>query len=223
MKRQQPLNTNSTGLCVFVLFTAIILSNCERTDANQFDFSLHNTVSIFLLENEAGIFFCIPIQYLGDFHIGSFEFTNGFIVIGNFEIPLLKDNINIFVYLNQRTDDSGSLDSGFELVFEKERGRILISKMNEPLSVQQIKSDGKYIHYYIIIERFLTDYEIERIKDEYQKGNIHSRYEIWFDLVIDGEPQIGSGVADDFVLYNGPASDVVFLFPNLNFFRARYM
>jgi len=217
--------TNNTHLCIFILFAAIGFSNCASvsTGARQFNFSLHNTVSIFLLENEAGFFFCIPIQYLGDFHIGGFEFTNGFIVIGNYEIPLLKDNVNIFVYLNQKTDDSGSLDSGFVPVFAKERGNVLISKMSEPLSAQQVESDGTYIHYYIFIERFLSDYEIKRIKSEYEKGNIHSRYEIWFNIIIDNEPQIGSGVADDFVLYNGPASDFVFLFPNLNFFRARYM
>jgi len=94
--------TSKTCLCVFILFVTIILSNCARATTRHFDFSLHNTVSIFLLENEAGFFFCIPIQYLGDSHIGSFEFTNGLIVIGEYEIPLLRDNVNIFVYLNQK-------------------------------------------------------------------------------------------------------------------------
>jgi len=213
---------NNTHLCVFILFVTIIFSNCARTNTRQFDFSLHDTVSIFLLENEAGFFFCIPIQYLGNFHIGSFEFTNGLIVIGDYEIPLLKDNVNIFVYLNQKTDNSGSLDSGFDLVFGKERGTVVVSKISKPLSVQHVESDDTYIHYYIFIERFINDHELAGIKNEYAKGNVYSRFEIWFNLVIDGEPQIGSGVADSFVLYNGPAPDAVFLFPNLNFFRARY-
>jgi len=217
--------TSTTRLCILVLFAAIILSNCAsvRTSTRPFNLSLHNTVSIFLLENEAGFFFCIPIQYLGDFHISCFEFTSGLIVIGGYELPLLPDNTTIFVYRNQKTDDSGSLDTGFDLVFSKERGTVLVSKMSEPLSVPHIERDGTYIHYYIFIERFLTDHEVKRIKSAYQNGNIHGRYEIWFNLVIDNEPQMGSGVADDFVLYNGPASDAVFLFPNLNFFRARYM
>jgi len=210
--------TSNIRLCVFILLAAIVLSNCAKTNIRQFDFSLHNTVSIFLLENEAGFFFCIPVQYLGDFHIGSFEFTHGLIVIGEYEIPLLRDTVNVFVYLNQKTDDSGSLDSGFDLVFGKERGHVVVSIMNEPLSVQNVESDGTYIHYYIFIERFLNDHELERIKSEYAKGNVYS----WFDLIIDGEPQIGSGMADSFVLYNGPAPDAVFLFPNLNFFRAKY-
>ena len=209
---------DNTHLCVFILCMAIILSNCARANIRNFNFSLHNTVSIFLLENEAGFFFCIPIQYLGDFHIGSFEFTNGLIVVGGYEIPLLRDNVNIFVYLNQKTDNTGSLDNGFDLVFGKESGNVVISKMSEPLSIHHIESDGTYIHYYIFIERFLNDHELERIKSEYAKGNVYS----WFDLIIDGEPQIGSGMADSFVLYNGPAPDAVFLFPNLNFFRAKY-
>jgi len=213
---------DNTHLCVFILCMAIILSNCARANIRNFNFSLHNTVSIFLLENEAGFFFCIPIQYLGDFHIGSFEFTNGLIVVGGYEIPLLRDNVNIFVYLNQKTDNSGSLDNGFDLIFEKESGNVVISKMSEPLSIHHIESDGTYIHYYIFIERFLNGHELERIKSEYANGNVYSRFEIWFNLIIDGEPQIGSGVADSFVLYNGPASDAVFLFPNLNFFRAKY-
>jgi len=94
--------------------------------------------------------------------------------------------------------------------------------MSEPLSVQHVENNGTYIHYYIFIERFLNDHELERIKSEYAKGNVYSRFEIWFNLVIDGEPQIGSGVTDSFVLYNGSALDAVFLFPNLNFFRAKY-
>ena len=214
-----------TCLYSLLLSAVIFLSSCISTGLRQLsvsDFSLHNTVSIFLLENEAGFFFCIPIQYHGDFHIGSFEFTKGIIVVGEYEIPLLKDNINIFVYLNQKTDNSGSLTSGFDLVFWKERGDVFISKMSEPLSMQPVKSDGYYIHYYIMIERFLSEHEIKKIKSEYAKGNVHSRFEIWFGLVIDGEAQIGSGVIDDFKLYKGSASDAVFLFPNLNFFRAKY-
>jgi len=214
---------NNVCVYIFILFMSIILSNCARTSAGQSDFSLRNTVSIFLLNNDTGSFFCIPIQYLGDFHIGCFEFTNGLIVIGDYEIPLLKDNINIFVYRNQKSDESGSFDSGFDLVFGKKRGNVIASKMSEPLSVLQEKSNGKYIHYYIFIERFLEVHEVKGIKSEYAKGNVYSRFEVWFNLIIDGEAQIGNGVIDDFELYTGDPSDAVYLFPNLNFFRAKYL
>ena len=210
-------------LCIFIFFTGIIFSNCARTSIRQFEFSLNNTVSIFLLENEAGTFFCIPIQYLGDYHIGCFNFINGLIVIGGYEIPLTRDDIHIFVYLNQESDASGSLSSGHDLVFLKKNGNVSISKMNEPLSIQQIEDTARYIHYYIIIEKFLADDEQKRIKDEYKRGNIYSRFEVWFNLIINGEPQNESGVTDNFELYNGPVSDAVFLFPNLNFFRVKYL
>jgi len=207
---------------IFILLMATVLVNCAGTDVRRFGFSLHNTVSIFLLQNETRAFFSIPIQYLGDFHIGGFEFIGGLIVIGDHEIPLRKDNVNVFVYLNQKTDGDGSLTTGFDLVFAKERGDVSVSRMSEPLAARQAESDGNHIHYYVFIERFLEAHELEGIKSEYARGNMHSRYEVWFNLVIDGEPQLGSGVADGFTLYKGPASEAVFLFPNLNFFRARY-
>ena len=202
---------------------AIIPSNCINTAKRQYNISLKNTLSIFLLKDDSASFFCIPIQYLGHDHIGYFGYTNGFIVIGDYEIFLERDDINIYVYLNEETDESGSLNSGFDLVYSEKNGKILFSKMSEPLSVKQVEGDGKYIHYYIIIERFLKDDEIKRINSEYEKGNVYSQFEIWYDLVFNNEPQNGSGILDDFELYNGPVYDTASLVPNLNFFRAKYM
>ena len=198
----------------------MVLSACLT--ARKYDLSLANTVSIFLLNNEKGAFFCIPIQYMGDFHIGGFNFSNGFVVIGNYRIPLNRNDVNIFAYLNEETDEDGSSVSGFNLVYHEEKGRILLSELGEPLTVKQAENDGKYAHYYIFIEKFLDNNEERRIYSEYEKGNINSRMEIWYDLVIDNEPQKGNGMLDDFELYNG-SSDAVFVFPNLNFFRAKYM
>jgi hypothetical protein len=91
-------------LCIISLFAAIIFSNCVTTRQNyfsQYNFSLKNTLSIFLLNNEKGYYFCIPVQYLGNYKIGSFEFDTGNIIIGEYDILLKKDGINIFVYLNE--------------------------------------------------------------------------------------------------------------------------
>ena len=160
---------------------------------------------------------------MGDYHIGKFDYTDGFILIGDYAISLKRDEINIFVYLNEETDEDGSLDSGFNLVHSEENGRILLAKMDEPLIVKQVEDDGKFAHYYIFIERFLSDDEVRKINAEYERGNVHSRLEIWYNLVFDGEPQNGNGILDDFELYDGDVSGVVSLFPNLNFFRAKYL
>ena len=210
--------TKNLFLCVFA---AIILSNCAT--ARHYDFSLKNTLSIFMLNNENGYFFCIPVQYMGDYHIGGFDYSSGFVVIGDYEISMKKEDVNISVYLKEETDEDGSLDSGFNLVYLEEKSRILLSKMSEPLTVNQVEDDGKYTHYYIFIERFLNDEEVKKIKSEYEKGNVYSRLEIWYDLVIDNEPQLGSGMLDDFELYDGIAMDPSWFPPNLNFFRAKYL
>ena len=200
-----------------------ILSNCATTTTRQYDFSLKSTLSIFMLNNEKGPFFCIPVQYMGDYHIGGFDYTRGLIVIGGYEIPLKRDAITISAYLREETDEAGSLDSGFDLVYLEEKGEILLSKMREPLTVKQVEGDGKYAHYYIFIERFLSDSEVKKINNEYKRGNINSRLEIWYDLIIDDEMQDGNGMLDDFELYDGIAVDPAYYPPNLNFFKTKYM
>ena len=202
---------------------AIILSNCKNKAKRSYNISLKNTLSIFLLKNDSASFFCIPIQYLGDDHIGYFGFNNGFIVTGDYKILLEREDVNIYVYLNEKSDESGNLVSEFDLVYSEKNGKILLSKMSEPLSVKQVEGDSKYIHYYIMIERFLNDDEVKKINSEYEKGNTYSHFEIWYDLVINNETQNGSGILDDFELYYGPVCDAVFLLPNLNFFSDKYM
>ena len=121
-------------LSILILFTIIFFLNCTNKTAQKQDFTLKDTLSVFLLNNEKGTFFCIPIQYIDNFHINSFEFINGVINIGDYEIPLRRDEINISVYLNKNTDEKGSSDSGFDLIYSEENGKILLSKMNELFS-----------------------------------------------------------------------------------------
>ena len=206
------------SLCFFLV---IFLSNC--VNERQYDFSLKNTLSIFLLANEKGYFFCFPIQYLGDFYIGNFQFTGGVIQIGDYEIPLKRDEVYISIYLNEAANDMGSSVAGFNLIYQKKNCQILLSKMNEPLLIKQMEDDGTYNHYYIVIKKILDDNDIRKIISEYEKGNVYSRFEIWFDLVIDNEPQFGSGILDDFELFDGAAMDPNMFPPNLNFFKVKYL
>jgi hypothetical protein len=207
-------------LCIIGLFAAIIFSNCATT--RRYDFSLKNTLAIFLLNNGKNHYFCIPVQYMGDYQIEKFEFNNGNITIGNYEILLKRDEINIFVYLNEASDLDGSSDSEFNLIYSEENGKILTSKMGEPLTTKH-DSDEKLNHYYIFIEKFLTDAEFKKIIKEYEKGNVYSKLSIWYDMSINNEEQNGNGMLDDFELYDGTAIDPVWFPPNLNLFKARYL
>jgi len=200
--------------CIICLFAAIIFSNC--TAKRQYDFSLKNTLSIFLLNNEKDHYFCIPVQYMGDYQIEKFEFNSGNIQIGDYEILLKRDEINISVYLNENSDGE------FNLIYQEENNRILISNMNEPLALKN-NSDEKMNHYYIFIEKHLTDNEMKNIINEYEKGNVYSKLSIWYDITIDNEEQNGNGMLDDFELNNGPAIDPAWFPENLDFFKAKYL
>ena len=213
-------NKINACLCIMVLFAAIIFSNCAT--ARQHDFSLKNTLSIFLLHNERDYFFCIPVQYVGDYQIERFEFNNGNIQIGDYDILLKRDEINIYVYLNENADEFGESDGDFNLIYSEENGRISVAKMDEPLAVKN-DADEKMNHYYIFIEKYLTDNEMQNITNEYEKENVYSRLAIWYDITVDNELQNGNGMLDDFELYDGPAIDPAWFPLNLNFFKAKYL
>ncbi len=214
----------NANLCVIVLFTAIAFSNCATIrpkDFSQYNFTLKDTVSIFLIHDKKDPYFCIPVQYMGDYRIGRFEFDHGNILIGDYDILLKRDEINISVYLNEAADEDGGGIEGFNLIYLENNGKVSVSKMAEPLVA---KKDPDYQnHYYIFIEKHLTNNEMKNIVSEYEKGNVYSTMSIWYDLTIDGEEQNGSGMLDNFELYDGSAIDLAAVFPNLNFFRAKYL
>jgi len=159
---------------------------------------------------------------MGDYQIQRFEFNTGHIAIGDYVLILKREEVIISVYLNEDTDEDGSSDDEFNLIYSEENGGITVSKMNEPLALKS-ESDERLNHYYIFIEKYLTDNEMKKITDEYKKGNVHSNLDIWYDMTIDNEIQNGNGMLDDFELYDGPAIDPSWFPPNLNFFKAKYL
>jgi len=204
------------------LTVVVFLSNCATARSERrYDFSLENTLSVFMLNNEKGSSFCIPVQYMGDYQIQSFEFSSGSILIGGYEIALERDKLTIAVYLNEAGDETGSSVSGFNLIYLEENGQILISKMEEPLAFKE--SVDLMNHYYIFIEKNLSDDDVKNITGEFENGNVYSRLSIKYDLIIDNEEQFGYGMYDDFEIYDGTAMDPVFFPPNLNFFKIKYL
>jgi hypothetical protein len=215
-------NKINVHLYIMVLFAAIALSNCataHQNDLSQYNFSLKDTLSIFLLNNGKDYYFCIPVQYIGDYQISGFEFDNGNILIDDYNILLKRDELRIYIYLNETADENGSMVGEFNLIYLEKNGGVLVSKMAEPLAVK----NNMMNHYYIFIEKHLTDDEMKNIINEYERGNVYSRMSVWYDITIDNEEQKGSGISDDFELYNGIALAPA-LFPvNLNFFKAKYL
>jgi hypothetical protein len=221
------MKTN-TFLSVFLLFVAFFFSNCATTrqnDFSQYNFSLKKTLSIFLLNNENGYYFCIPVQYIGDYQIAGFEFDNGNILIGDYDILLKRDEINIYVYLNETADENGNTAGEYKLIYLEKNGMVFVSEMAEPLA---IKNNPDYLmnQYDIFIEKYLTDTEKKNIISEYNRGNVTSRMSVWYDITIDDVEQNGSGMLDNFELDSGPANeyvDYVWLLPHFNFFRNKYL
>ena len=204
-------------LAAFLFFVPV---SCASS--GHYTFSLMNTLSVFLLNNEKGDFFCIPVQYIGDYHIEDFDFSGGSIVIGDYTILLKRDDVNISVYLNESTDEYGNADGEFKLIYLEEKGKINLSKMDKDPAPKKA-SDTSLNQYCIFIEKYLKSGDVKRITDEYEKGNVRSRMNIEYDIVIDGETQNGNGMLDDFELYNGKAMDPAWFPPNLGFFKKMYL
>jgi len=213
------------SLLVISLFAAITFLNCATTRQNDFskyNFTLNNTLSIFLINNEKDYYFCIPVQYVGEYQISRFEFDNGDVLIGDYEIPLKRDELNISVYLNEAADENGNTAGEFYIIYQETNGKVLANKMAEPLAE---KKDSNFMmnHYYIFIEKRLTDNEMKNIVNEYKRKNVQSQMSIWYDLTIDNEEQNGSGILDTFDLYDGPGIDPAMFPSNLDFFKAKYL
>jgi len=204
----------------FVLLTAVIFSNC--TNSHNQNISIKNSLSIFMLNNGKNYFFCIPVQYIGDYHIGNFQFDNGSVIIGDFEIPLKSEELNISVYLNETSDESGKTIGEYELIYKKENDNVLISKMKEPIAAK-IESDYMMNQYNIFIEKYLSDNEMKKIIREYKKGNVDSKMSVWYNITIDNEEQAGCGMLDDFELHNEFAQQAVWALPHFKFFITKYL
>ena len=211
------MKRNIICLCLLIF---IFLSGCAT--AHQYEFSFKDTLSVFILKNEDNYFFCIPVQYMGFYQIEKFDFNSGYILTGDYEILLKRDEINIFIYLNEEADEYGNTDGVFNLIYSEEKGKILFSKMDEPLAAKQ-ESGGIMNYYYIFIERYIDNEEMKELTSEYEKGKINSRFRIEYNLVIDNEVQNGNSILDDFELYNGTAIDPFWFPSNLDFFKAKYI
>jgi hypothetical protein len=209
------MKPNIAFLSIIGLFTAVFFLNC--TSLSRYNLTLKNTLSVFLIEEGTDQFFSIPIQYIGDYQIESFEFNNGFINIGDYKILLEKDELEIDVYVNESSDEYGHTEGLHNMVYSERNGRTLLSKMAEPLAKNH-EYDTLFNQYNIFIKKNLKNNEIKNINSEYEKGNTYSLFFLEYTITLDNE-QMECGYSDDFELYNGQDMDSAWFPPNLEFFR----
>ena len=156
-------------LYFFILFSAVIFLNCSA--GREFDFSLKNTLAVFLVNNENGSHFCIPVQYTGGYQIQDFEFSGGYIFIGDYEILLNKDEVNISVY---HLSDSQAADEYHCYIF--------IEKFLDNGEKKRIKSEYKKGN---INSRVWIEYDIT-IDDELYVGNgMFDEFELYNGAAMD--------------------------------------
>jgi hypothetical protein len=202
------------------LLITISLFSCVTT--GNYNFTLKNTLSIFLLTDGKNYYFSIPVQYIGDYHIGGFEFDDGYIAIGDYKMNLKRNDLSIEVFVNESSDESGNTDGVFNLIHSEKNGKTSISKMDEPLTKKN-ESEQVFNQYNIILKKYLTNNEIKNINNEYKKGNTYSKFYVEYTITFDNERMTGCGYSDDFELYNGPLENYDSYPPNLKFFRTRVL
>jgi hypothetical protein len=185
-----------------------------------------------LLNNGDDYYFSIPVQYIGDYHIGNFAFDNGYILLGDYKLTLERDDLSIDVFVNESSDEYGNTDGVHNLVYSETNSKVLISKMEEPLTKNHIY-DNMLNQYNIFIKNSLKNSDIKSIIKEYKKGNTYSKFYLEYTITIDNEQMTKCGLLDDFELYNVPvqeppcpeytSSGSSCFPPNLEFFRAKVL
>jgi hypothetical protein len=191
-------------LYLFTILTISLLSVCKPPP--HYDFICKNTMSISIFSNGKNRYFSIPVQYVGDYQIESFEFLNGYVLIGNYKIPLERDNIKINILLNKSANEDGKARGDFEAVYSEDKGKIKLSKLDEPIIKDE--TDKTFNLYNMDIERILTKEEIKNIINEYENlknidykyrtGNTNSKIGIEYKIKTDIDGEFETGMFDFF-------------------------
>jgi hypothetical protein len=177
-----------------------------------------------LVENNKNYHFSFPVQYVGDYQINSFEFTDGYILIGDYKISLERKDVNIDVFVNENSDEQGNTNGAFNLIHSEKNGEILLSKMDEPLK-RNHESQDTLNFYCIIIDKKINNNEMKKIISEYKKGNTNSNFYLWYKVSFDYEQEEAGkyGIYDEFELCDGLVLETGWFPPNLEFFKTKVL
>jgi hypothetical protein len=156
-------------------------------------------MSISILYSGKNHYFSIPVQYIGDYQIETFNFLNGYVLIGDYKILLEKENVKIDILLNKSADEYFRPKGDFEPVYLEDKGKVIISKLGEPIIKSE--TDKTMNLYNINIERILSKDEIKNIINEYdnlenvdykwREGQTNSKIGIEYKITIDEEFESG--------------------------------
>ena len=209
-------------LCITCLFATVVFLNCKSV--RNYNFSLQNTLSIFFIDNDKNYYFSMPVQYIGDYQIDSFEFIDGYVLIGDYKILLERKDVNVDVYVNENSDEYGNTDGPFNLIYSEKKEKILLSKIDEPLK-RNNESQDTLNFYCIIIDKKLKNNEMKKIISEFEKGNTYSHFYLWYKVSFDYEQEEAGkyGIYDDFELSNGIDLETGWFPPNLEFFKTKVL
>jgi hypothetical protein len=191
------LTIKTVFLILISLFAVFFFSACNAKP--HYNFICQNTMSISILSNGKNHYFSIPVQYVGDYQIESFEFLNGYVLIGDYKILLERENIKINISLNKSADEYFHAKGELEPVYSEDKGKIKLSKLDEPIIKDE--TDKTFNLYNIDIERILTKEEIKNIINEYENlkninyeyrtGNTNSKINIEYKIKIENEFETG--------------------------------
>jgi len=201
MKKSNIKNVNRLLITLLAIF---LFSTCNAKP--HYNFICRNTMSISILSNGKNHYFSIPVQYVGDYQIESFEFLNGYVLIGDYKILLERENIKINILLNKSANEDGKARGDFEAVYSEDKGKIKISKLDEPIIKDE--TDKTLNLYNMDIERVLSKDEIKNIINEYENlknidykyrtGNTNSKIGIEYKIKTDIDGEFETGMFDYF-------------------------
>jgi hypothetical protein len=129
-------------LCIIGLFAATVFSNCATV--GNYDFSLRNTLAIFLQNDGNDYYFGIPIQYPSDYHVEGFKFDNGYIIIGNYEIILNRDDISIDTFEDEYTEEYDDVQNQYCIIIER-----ILSNSEMKKIINEYKKGNTYCKFYV--------------------------------------------------------------------------
>jgi hypothetical protein len=144
------------------------------------------------------------------------------VLIGDQKILFNKKDVNVNAYLNENSDEYGNTDGLFTLVYTQEKGKTLLSKMDEPLIKSHVPTNSMNM-YCIIVDKLIKKSEMKKITGEYEKGNTRSSFYLEYTVTIDNEELDKCGILDDFDLRDGIVMETAWFPPNLDFYRAKVL